>query len=169
MFIFIHYSFSVFVCYAELYVRLLGNILTHTKPLKGWRMPGDILKKALPLNSWIKSPWRRATTNVHGLCRKRSMNCSEKCRLRDEPMIKIFNKEHGRQINGAGDGGLGGKNPPEAEHTKRGVSAADTGLARGREVRARCARHRFLEPNPRQARELAGLPLPWIIAKGRHG
>ena len=30
-------------------------------------------------------------------------------------MIKVFNKEHGRRINGAGDGGLGGKNPPEAE------------------------------------------------------
>ena len=36
----------------------------------------------------------------------------------DEPekqVIEVFNKEHGRRINGAGDGGLGGKNPPEAE------------------------------------------------------
>ena len=45
-------------------------------------------------------------------------------------MIKVFNKACGRRINGAGDGGLGGKNRPEAEHTERG--------GRGTEGRARC-------------------------------
>ena len=68
-------------------------------------------------------------------------------------MIKVFNKEHGRRINGAGDGGLGGKNPPEAETCVSGEAedgrcghcVPDTG---------------FWNPTPGRPRELAGLPLP---------
>ena len=65
-----------------------------------------------------------------------------------------LNKECGRQISGEGDGGSGEKNRPEAEHTKRG--------GRGTEGRARCVPTLFFFTRSPGARELAGLPLPYL-------
>jgi len=78
---------------------------------------------------------------------------------------KFSNKGCGRRINGAGDGGLGGKNPPEwpghyFRPSIRSAEAEDGSSGHG------VADYGFWNPTPGRPRELAGLPLPHTIRKG---